>query len=113
MSESPIPPPILLYIPFSNTHWFPADDDNLIILDPIPGEEDCQSDYINACYVDVSVCDLFMITNVSYVCLLFYLQMLLPSRLQGFVKQNKFIASQGISFIFQSITNNITVHTRQ
>ena len=36
--------------------WFPADDDNLIILDPIPGQEDCQSDYINACYVDVSVC---------------------------------------------------------
>ncbi len=35
---------------------FPADDDNLIILDPIPGQEDCQSDYINACYVDVSVC---------------------------------------------------------
>ncbi len=32
-----------------------ADDDNLIILDPIPGQEDCQSDYINACYVDVSV----------------------------------------------------------
>ena len=36
--------------------WFPADDDNLIILDPIPGQEDCQSDYINACYVDVCVC---------------------------------------------------------
>ena len=37
--------------------WPPmhADDDNLIILDPIPGQEDCQSDYINACYVDVSV----------------------------------------------------------
>ena len=35
---------------------FPTDDDNLIILDPIPGQEDCQSDYINACYVDVSVC---------------------------------------------------------
>ncbi|XP_064393132.1 uncharacterized protein LOC135340597 isoform X2 [Halichondria panicea] len=27
-------------------------DDNLIILDPIPSQEDCQSDYINACYVD-------------------------------------------------------------
>ncbi|XP_064386168.1 uncharacterized protein LOC135334780 isoform X2 [Halichondria panicea] len=27
-------------------------DDNLIILDPIPGQEDCQSHYINACYVD-------------------------------------------------------------
>ncbi|XP_064386146.1 uncharacterized protein LOC135334769 isoform X3 [Halichondria panicea] len=40
-------------------------DDNLIILDPIPGQEDCQSDYINASYVD------------------------------GFDKPNKFIASQG------------------
>ena len=84
--------------------WFPADDDNLIILDPIPGQEDCQSDYINACYVDVSVCDLFMITNVIatmhvFLCSLCYLQMLLPSRLQGFVKRKKFIASQGISFI--------------
>ena len=84
----------------THTHWFPADDDNLIILDPIPGQEDCQSDYINACYVDVSVCDLFMITNVSYVCSSCYLQMLLPSCLQGFVKRKKFIASQGISFIY-------------
>ena len=41
----------------------PADDDNLIILDPIPGQEDCQSHYINACYVDVSVLcfDVFML----------------------------------------------------
>ena len=43
----------------------PADDDNLIILDPIPGQEDCQSDYINACYVDVSVCVLSSYFNVS------------------------------------------------
>ncbi|XP_064386156.1 uncharacterized protein LOC135334774 isoform X2 [Halichondria panicea] len=27
-------------------------DDNLLVLQPIPGQEDCQSDYINACYVD-------------------------------------------------------------
>ncbi|XP_064386173.1 uncharacterized protein LOC135334783 [Halichondria panicea] len=27
-------------------------DDNRIVLQPIPGQEDCQSDYINACYVD-------------------------------------------------------------
>ncbi len=32
-----------------------ADDDNRIVLQPISGQEDCQSDYINACYVDVSV----------------------------------------------------------
>ena len=43
----------------------PADDDNLIILDPIPGQEDCQSDYINACYVDVSVCVLSSYFNGS------------------------------------------------
>ncbi len=39
---------------YTHTLWFPADDDNLIILDPILGQEDCQSDYINASYVDVS-----------------------------------------------------------
>ncbi len=33
-----------------------ADDDNRIVLQPLSGQEDCQSDYINACYVDVSVC---------------------------------------------------------
>ncbi len=32
-----------------------ADDDNRIVLQPMSGQEDCQSDYINACYVDVSV----------------------------------------------------------
>ncbi len=50
------PDDILYYCGLSTYLWFLADDDNLIILDPIPGQEDCQSDYINACYVDVSVC---------------------------------------------------------
>ena len=52
----------------------PADDDNLIILDPIPGQEDCQSDYINACYVDVSVCVLSSYFNGSLFLLLWPLQ---------------------------------------
>ena len=51
------------------TH-IPADDDNLIILDPIPGQEDCQSDYINASYVDVSVCVLssYSMFHCFYCC---------------------------------------------
>ena len=28
-----------------------ADDDNCIALKPLPEAEDCQGDYINACYV--------------------------------------------------------------
>ncbi len=47
-----------------------ADDDNLLVLQPIPGQEDCQSDYINACYVDVSVCVLSSYFNGSLFLLL-------------------------------------------
>lgn len=31
-----------------------ADDDNRIILEPMSDIQNCQGDYINACYVDVS-----------------------------------------------------------
>ena len=31
-----------------------TDDDNRVVLNPLEGHEDCQSDYINASYVDVS-----------------------------------------------------------
>ena len=31
-----------------------ADDDNRIVLKPLTDASDCQRDYINACYVDVS-----------------------------------------------------------
>ena len=31
-----------------------SDDDNRITLEPLPDTPDCQEDYINACYVDVS-----------------------------------------------------------
>ena len=30
------------------------DDDNRILLKSIPEASDCQGDYINACYIDVS-----------------------------------------------------------
>ena len=33
---------------------FVSDDDNRIVLDPMPGVENCQ-DYINACYIDVCI----------------------------------------------------------
>ena len=32
-----------------------ADDDNRIVLKPLADVSDCQRDYINACYVDVSL----------------------------------------------------------
>ena len=32
-----------------------ADDDNRIALKPLADVSDCQRDYINACYVDVSL----------------------------------------------------------
>ena len=31
------------------------DDDNRIILGTIPGQQDCQNDYINASFLDVSI----------------------------------------------------------
>jgi len=33
-----------------------TDDDNRVVLRPLEGHEDCQSDYVNASYVDVSHC---------------------------------------------------------
>ena len=32
-----------------------SDDDNRIVLKPLADVSDCQRDYINACYVDVSL----------------------------------------------------------
>ena len=32
-----------------------TDDHNRIALAPFPGHNDCQRDYINACYIDVSI----------------------------------------------------------
>ncbi len=84
-----------------------ADDDNRIVLQPILGQEDCQSDYINACYVDVSVwvcvcvcvCQTWnalcygseLATIVTTVCsspCMFFL-------FQGYQAPKKFIATQG------------------
>ena len=33
---------------------FVTDDDNRVLLEPIGDYPDCQNEYINACYVDVS-----------------------------------------------------------
>ena len=35
------------------------DDDSRVILKPLPGHDDCQHDYINASYVDVSTSSLY------------------------------------------------------
>ena len=43
------------------------DDDNRIILNPIPGQQDCQNDYINASYLDVSI-----LRNALNNCCLYY-----------------------------------------
>ena len=32
-----------------------TDDHNRVILTPLAGHDDCQREYINACYIDVSV----------------------------------------------------------
>ena len=36
-------------------HFLSLDDDNRITLQPTEGRSDCQNDYINACYINVSV----------------------------------------------------------
>ena len=35
------------------------DDDSRVILKPLPGHDNCQHDYINASYVDVSISSLY------------------------------------------------------
>ena len=63
-----------------------SDDDNRIVLKPLADVSDCQRDYINACYVDVS---LFLNLILSILCAF-------PnSYLQGYSIPNKFIATQG------------------
>ena len=55
----------------SNSLLLISDDDNRIVLQPIRGRSDCQNDYINACYIDVSyttsttnVTELFTMCNL-------------------------------------------------
>ena len=43
-----------------------ADDDNRIVLKPLPEAEDCQGDYINACYVDVSYANNYFTNKPSH-----------------------------------------------
>ena len=35
-----------------------TDDDNRIVLKPLTDINDCQRDYINACYIDVSLSEM-------------------------------------------------------
>ena len=35
--------------------WFSTDNDNRPKLEPIAGNQDCQHDYINASFIDVSL----------------------------------------------------------
>ena len=37
-----------------NTCHLTTDDDHRVVLRPLEGHKDCQNDYINASYVDVS-----------------------------------------------------------
>ena len=62
-----------------------SDDDNRIILRPIEGHPDCQREFINACYVDVSY-----IASLSP-----YTMHMCLSLHQGYRLRNKFIATQG------------------
>ena len=52
------PPPNTVNVNTVGDHEYiilTVDDDNKIPLQPIPDTPDCQEDYINACYVDVSL----------------------------------------------------------
>ena len=51
-----IPLSLLRKLGESHCEWLLlfSDDDNRIALKSLPGSDDCQRDYINACYVDVS-----------------------------------------------------------
>ena len=42
-----------------------SDDDNRIVLQPISGHSDCQKDYINASYIDVSIMNSNQYVNTS------------------------------------------------
>ena len=46
-------PPVYAYTLYDNVN-VSVDDDNRIVLKPLADVSDCQRDYINACYVDVS-----------------------------------------------------------
>ena len=41
-----------------------ADDDNRIPLQPLSESKDCQGDYINACYIDVSRSPFMLLNSI-------------------------------------------------
>ena len=67
-----------------------VDDDNRIVLKPLADASDCQRDYINACYVDVSLFSAYQSALLTVA----FLYTCLPT-IQGFSIANKFIATQG------------------
>ena len=68
---------------------FKLDDENRIVLKPIPGAVDCQEDYINACYIDVREQTHVLLTaSVIILCHTIMIK-------QGYSTPDKFIATQG------------------
>ena len=70
-----------------------ADDGNRIILRPIRGHSDCQREFINACYIDVSDTFMFALVHRDNV----------TPYTQGYKFENKFIATQGEVFILSKL----------
>ena len=67
------------------------DDDNRIVLQPVAS---CQSDYINASYIDVCVCVIVNEQNIHSLPFQ-YLIVLSTYIQQGLTAKHKYIACQG------------------
>ena len=73
-----------------------SDDDNRIVLKPLSGSTDCQSDYINASYVDVRNIYMLTIFIENSMIIIIISQLFV---FQGYDKIHKFIACQGKHYI--------------
>ena len=75
------------------------DDEHRVQLAPLPGHPDCQTNYINACYVDVS--ELFALVSCGF-------NSVHSPYIQGCSIPNKFLATQGIYFF---VSSHVDSHT--